>query len=125
MPRQPSLDISPIRCRYADRTSERPHCQLTAVVRYGNIALCGDCAQRRSTLGKGHPPRPVPPRGQLDTIQWLATADEQLRKAHAELAAAVQRARTQGHTWTTIGAALHISRQAAQQRFRKDQHWKG
>ena len=125
MPPQPDLDTSPTRCVYAERPTDRPHCQLTAVVRYGTTALCADCQARRSTLGKGHPPRRLPPHRELDVIQWLTIADEQLHQAHAQLGAVVHRARAQGHSWTTIGATLHTSRQAAQQRFTKDQRRHG
>jgi hypothetical protein len=40
----------------------------------------------------------------------LATAEKELREA-------VRAAREAGDSWTVIGAALEISRQAAQQRF--------
>ena len=43
----------------------------------------------------------------------LAAAEEELRKA-------VQAAREAGDSWTVIGAALDITRQAAQQRFGGD-----
>jgi hypothetical protein len=44
-------------------------------------------------------------------------SDQQLRDAQAELTAAVQRARTQGHPWNAIGTTLRITRQAAQQQL--------
>lgn len=122
MPRQPGLDTGPQRCLYAERPDQRPHCQLTAVVSYGTAALCADCQARRSTLGKAHRARPLPPRGEIDVIEWITQTEQNLRNTHTELAAAVHRARAQGRSWTTIGAALHTTRQAAQQRFTKDQH---
>lgn len=117
MQRQPNLDTEPVRCLYATRPSQRPGCELTAVVRIGTTALCADCATRRSTLGKGEPPHRLPPQPALDVLRWVAQADHKLRDAQAELAAATERARTQGHSWKAIGDTLKITRQAAQQRF--------
>ena len=48
MRRQHRLDSRPVRCAYASQPTSRPHCQLSAVVRYGPIALCADCDARRS-----------------------------------------------------------------------------
>ncbi len=120
MNRQRNLDTRPIRCTYAGRPDQRPHCQLTAAVRYGAVALCTDCDTRRSTLGKGVTPRQIPPQHPLDVLGWVAQANQQLHQAQAELDAAVTRARTQQHSWTAIGAELNITRQAAQQRFTQD-----
>lgn len=125
MSRQPRLDTQPTRCTYADQPTRRPHCQLTAVVRYASTALCTDCQTRRSTLGKGHPPHRLPPARELDTIQWITDTEQRLRRTHTELTAAVRRARAQGHTWTTIGNALNITRQATQQRFSQTQRRQG
>ena len=44
-------------CYYA---GARPDCQALASVRYGQIALCASCDQRRSTAGKGTPPVRLP-----------------------------------------------------------------
>lgn len=120
MHRQRTLDTRPTRCTYAARPALRPHCHLTAVVTYDTLALCADCDQRRSTLGKGVNPRRLPPQDPLDVLGWVAHANQQLHQAQAELAAAVWRARTQQHSWNAIGAELNITRQAAQQRFKQD-----
>src|SRR5664280_1535548 len=65
--------------------------------------------------------RAAPPWAEaLDVLGWISPADEQLRQAHTELAAAVQRARVQQYSWEAIGAKLKVTRQAAQQRFRQD-----
>lgn len=125
MSRQPHLDATPVRCAYAHRPTERPHCQLTAVVRHATIALCADCDTRRSTLGKGTPAHRLPPTSDIDLIDWLTRAHRQLDRATSELDAAATRARTHGHTWTAIGAALNITKQAAQQRFGQDHPQKG
>ncbi|MFY0409786.1 hypothetical protein [Solicola sp. PLA-1-18] len=47
----------------------------------------------------------------------LIRARERLEADEIELRAAVASARAAGDSWTVIGAALDISRQAAQQRF--------
>ncbi len=120
MSRQHHLDSRPVRCHYANQPTTRPHCHLTAAVRYGPAALCADCDTRRSTLGKGVTPHRLPPQPPLDVLRWITQTEQQIHQTQAELAAAVHRARTQGHSWTTIGAALHITRQAAQQRFKQD-----
>jgi hypothetical protein len=109
--------IDPTRCRYATAPATRPDCQLLAVVRYGPIALCASCDQRRSTLGKGQPPTPLPPAPPVDPLAWIAQARRDLRAAEDTLTATVHRARQRGHPWSAIGAVLGISRQAAQQRF--------
>jgi hypothetical protein len=120
MSRQPNLDAPAVRCAYAHQPKQRPCCQLTAILRYDNTALCADCDTHRSTLGKGTPGRRLPPSAALDVINWLTQADRHLHQAHTELAAAAWHARAQGHSWTAIGAALNITKQAAQQRFRQD-----
>lgn len=47
----------------------------------------------------------------------IIAAREGLDAAEEELAAAVLAARAAGDSWTMIGAALGVTRQAAQQRF--------
>ena len=104
-------------CRYA---GTRPDCQVLAAVRYGQLALCAPCDQRRSTLGKGTPPVSLPdPRALLQ----IAAARDACQQAAAALHAAVARARQAGHPWSAVAAILEVSRQAAQQRFaRTDGH---
>jgi hypothetical protein len=109
-----------VRCYYAGDPDRRPHCTLTAEVRVGNVALCGSCARARSTLGKGITARPLPPGPPLDVLDWVTDASAAVGQARRHLAAAVTRARTQGHTWTQIAARLGITRQAAWQRFGHD-----
>jgi hypothetical protein len=122
---QPGLDASGQHCAYAYRDAQRPHCELTPAVRYANMTLCADCATRRSSLGKGETGQHLAPGRPPDLLAWVSEADERLARAHAELAAAVRRTRTRGHSWAAIGAALNISRQAAQQRFGQDPLPKG
>jgi hypothetical protein len=105
------------RCSYATDPTGRPHCQLTAVVRYGPAALCADCDRRRSTLGKGQAPRRLPAGPPIDPLDWIAVADNDLRATAEVLAAAVTRARQHGHPWSAIAHTLGVTRQAAQQRF--------
>lgn len=49
----------------------------------------------------------------------IQAARANLTAAEDDLHEAVQAARDAGDSWTTIGAALNITRQAAQQRFGK------
>ena len=98
-------------CQYA---GARPDCQVLAVVRYGQLALCAPCDQRRSTLGKGIPPVSLPDPGVLLKI---AAARDACQQAAAGLRHAVAAARHAGHPWSAVAAILEVSRQAAQQRF--------
>ena len=98
-------------CHYA---GARPQCQVLAAVRYGQLALCAPCAQRRSTLGKGTPPVSLPdPRALLE----IAAARGACQQAEAGLRQAVAAARQAGHPWSAVAAILGGTRQAAQQRF--------
>jgi dihydroxyacetone kinase len=47
----------------------------------------------------------------------IIAASEAVDAAESELRAAVREAREAGDSWTVIGAALGVSKQAAQQRF--------
>lgn len=47
----------------------------------------------------------------------IIAANEALASAEGELRSAVRAARDAGDSWTVIGAALGVSKQAAQQRF--------
>ena len=47
----------------------------------------------------------------------IIAANDALADAERQLRAAVDAARASGESWTVIGAALGVSRQAAQQRF--------
>ena len=47
----------------------------------------------------------------------IIAASRRVHDAEAELHAAVARARQAGDSWTVIGAALGVTRQAAQKRF--------
>jgi len=117
--RQHIVDTNPaVRCHYAEDLIGRPHCTLTAHVRYGTIPLCRSCAQQRSTLGKGQTPTPLPATAPLDVLAWIADAQDAAHHADQHLIAAITRARGQGHAWTDIGKQLGITRQAAQQRFK-------
>ena len=109
-----------VRCYYAAEPALRPGCALTAEIRIGAVALCGSCAAARSTLGKGIAAVPLPPGPAVDVLDWVASADAAARRARADLAAAVARARSRGCTWTQIAGRLGITRQAAWQRFGQD-----
>jgi hypothetical protein len=104
-----------VRCFYADDPTGRPHCTLTAVVCYELVALCQACRSRRSNLGKGAAPVPLPAGPAVEVLDWISAAHEQAVAAQRTLsAAAVTRARQAGHSWTAIGNRLGITRQAAQ-----------
>jgi len=47
----------------------------------------------------------------------IIAANDAVANAEAQLRTAVQDARAAGDSWTLIGAALGVSKQAAQQRF--------
>lgn len=115
--RQRPVDAHAVRCHYAADPSSRPHCALTATVRFGTLALCGSCNSRRSSIGKGQPPIPLPDAGPVDVLDWITTAHEQATTAEQVLTAAITRARQNGQPWSAIGAQLGTTRQAAQQRF--------
>jgi hypothetical protein len=102
-------------CHYAhpDRRPLRPHCQQTAVVAYGTIALCAICDQMRSAVGRTNPPRPLPGA----ELHHLIAAARALTQAEHDVAAAVRHARHARASWAQIGDALNITRQAAQQRW--------
>lgn len=51
------------------------------------------------------------------SFRRIIAAQNRLADAEQELREAVRAARAAGDSWTVIGAALDISRQAAQQRF--------
>jgi hypothetical protein len=98
-------------CRYA---GTRPDCQVLAAVRYGQLALCAACDQRRSTLGKGTRAVALPdPRALLE----IAAARRACQQAETGLRQAVAAARQAGHPWNSIAVILGATRQAAQQRF--------
>ena len=99
------------------RPDRRPHCAITATIRFGASALCQPCASRRSTVGKGQPGIELPPGPSTDLLNWIDAAHHHAAAAERILIAAVTRARQAGLSWTVIGAQLGVSRQAAQQRF--------
>ena len=105
-----------LRCYYDQpRHRElRPDCQGVAVVAYGPTRLCATCNLMRSTVGKGTAPRPVPG-VELGRLIDAARAETD---AQRQLAHAIRNARNAGASWTQIGDALGLTRQAAQQRWR-------
>ncbi len=50
----------------------------------------------------------------------IIAANDAVSTAETELRQAVRSARQAGDSWTVIGAALGVSKQAAQQRFSRD-----
>lgn len=115
-PRQAAL-TGALRCVYhtPQHRKLRPDCDGVAVVAYGPTVLCASCDLRRSTVGKGMTPRPVPG---LELGRLLAAANAAADAEH-QLADAAHAARVAGASWAQIGDALGLTRQAAQQRWRR------
>ncbi len=110
----------PVRCHYATDPATRPHCQLTAVLRYGHTPLCASCDRQRSTLGKGITPTRLSIATEatdVDILAWIDQTQRDLHTAEHALAGAVTRARQHGQPWSAIATVLGVSRQAAHQRF--------
>jgi hypothetical protein len=53
----------------------------------------------------------------IEDLRAITSLAATIREADAALSGAVERARRDGHTWSQIGTALGVSKQAAQQRF--------
>lgn len=102
-----------LRCYYADEAHShlRPHCQHVGTVAYGHIVLCATCDAMHSA-GR-NVPRRLPG---AELTELLACARD-LAAALEGLDSGVAAARRAGASWGQVGAALGISRQAAQQRF--------
>lgn len=105
-----------LRCYYDGprHRALRPDCQGVAVVTYGPTRLCAACDLMRSSVGKGTTPRPLPGA----ELAHLLTAARAAADANDRLADAAHAARDAGASWTQIGDALGLTRQAAQQRWR-------
>lgn len=86
----------------------RPDCEGVAVVAYGPTTLCASCDRMRSAVGKGTVPRAVPG----VELGRLIEAAHAAADADAELAQATHAARDAGASWTQIGDALGLTRQA-------------
>ena len=113
-PRQQAL-TGALRCYYDDARHRplRPHCEGVAVVAYGPTRLCASCDAMRSSVGKGTAGHPIPGAELARLIDAARTAAD----ANNHLADAARDARQAGATWTQIGDALGLTRQAAQQRW--------
>jgi hypothetical protein len=95
----------------------RPRCEHRAVVAYGPVALCRSCDARRSTIGKGIVGRSLAHGRDWSALEAIEGAAGKLAAAEEWLTGAVATARDLGHSWGELGAALGVTRQAAQQRF--------
>jgi len=113
-PRQGAL-TGALRCYYDDprHRALRPHCEGLAVVGYGPTLLCATCDALRSSVGKGTTPKPVPGSELASLIDAARAAGD----ANHRLGEAARAARHAGATWTQIGNAVGLTRQAAQQRW--------
>ncbi len=105
--------LTGFRCHHAGDTVLRPHCEGTATVAYGRVALCATCDAMRSAVGRENPARKLPG-AELDHLAW---AVENLKAAEQALADAVVSARKGGASWGQIGDIVGTSRQAAHQRW--------
>lgn len=95
------------------RGADRPHCQGVGVVAYGNIVLCSTCDKMRSAVGRTEVAQALPGAELLELIDLSA----ELSRAERRVVQAVAGARAAGASWSQVGDALGVSRQAAQQRF--------
>ena len=104
-----------LRCYYDDARHRalRPHCEGVAVVAYGPTRLCATCDAMRSSVGKGTAARPVPG----VELARLIDAARAAADANNRLGEAARAARHAGASWTQIGDAVGLTRQAAQQRW--------
>ncbi len=104
-----------LRCYYDEprHRALRPHCEGTAVVAYGPTRLCASCDAMRSAVGRTNVARAVP------GVELAALIDAACSAADAErqLGHAARAARAAGASWSQIGDALGLTRQAAQQRW--------
>lgn len=114
-PRQQPL-TDELRCYYDDAPHRplRPHCDGVAVVAYGPTRLCATCDQMRSSVGKGTAARPLPG---VELARLIDAARAAVDAEH-ELDRAARAARHAGASWTHIGDAVGLTRQAAHQRWR-------
>ena len=110
------LDVYPV-CFFAEQPDFRPECQHRAVVAYDKLKLCASCDSRRSTMGKGVTPRSLVAGRDWSALIAVQTAADRVGVAEVELSQAVEHARGLGHSWGELGAAIGVTRQAAQQRF--------
>ncbi len=113
-PRQPAL-TGALACYYHDARHRqlRPHCQGVAVVTYGPTRLCATCDALRSSVGRSNVARPLPGA----ELARLIDAARAVTDADNELTQAARAARAGGASWTQIGDAVGLTRQAAQQRW--------
>jgi hypothetical protein len=112
--------LTALRCYYAHQHLRRPpsHCGEVPIVAYGSIVLCAACDKRRSAVGKGMTPRPVPGAA-LARLDQAASASREADSILTDAALATRRA---GASWAQIGQAAGITRQAAQQRWGTPHH---
>jgi len=107
--------LTGVHCHYASRRHHRPDCEGLAVVAYGPTALCSACSARRSAVGRTHVARKLPGA----ELARLGNAARRLAEAAAAMGEAAAGARRAGASWAQIGNAAGVTRQAAQQRWRR------
>jgi hypothetical protein len=83
------------------------------VVAYGPVVLCPSCDKMRSAVGRTEVGRKLP----ASELGQVIEAALELSRAEERLGLAVRVARGAGASWSQVGDALGVTRQAAQQRL--------
>lgn len=105
--------VARVRCHYADKKKDRPHCTGVGVVVYGRIVLCRSCEAMRSLVGEGMAGRKLPGAELLE----VARAEEQLSLAEEHLRQAIRSAKAAGAPWSFVTKALGTGSRTARTRL--------
>lgn len=94
---------------------ETRHTLLTAVTHYDDLRMRDTLAATAARMNLDHPERTIeaPALGKDDALQLLALGEAIIRKARYGRQLAVRSARAAGASWSQIGEALGMSKQAA------------
>jgi hypothetical protein len=103
-------------CSFCRKSDE----QLAKLIAGPAVFICDGCVELCNRILAGKPVPAFPGLDSLSTddlLKTLVPAADQLRKAEDVLRQHVTTLRKREVTWTRIGAALGVSRQAAWERF--------